>query len=147
MDEVLSREQFERVADRLIGLSAADQTEVVAIGGDSSLTRFANSTIHQNVGERNVEIRVRALIGRRSGVATTNDLSDSALDRLVERAVEAARHQPEDPSLPDLAPPAPVEPVDAFRRATAAATPEQRARLVGTICALANEAGLGASGA
>ena len=58
MDEVLSREQFERVADRLIGLSAADQTEVVAIGTDSALTRFANSTIHQNVGERNVQVRV-----------------------------------------------------------------------------------------
>src|SRR5688572_13066924 len=113
MDELLDRDQFNALADRLLGLSTADQTEVVAIGTDSALTRFANSTIHQNVGERNVEIRVRALVGKRSGVATTNDLSDDALKRVAERAVEAARRQPEDPDLPDLAPPTPVEPVDA----------------------------------
>jgi len=147
MEEHFSREGFEAVADRILGRSAADQTEVVVIAVDSSLTRFANSMIHQNVGERNVEVRVRALVGKRTGVATTNDLSDSALDRAADRAVEAARRQPEDPDLPDLTPPMPVEPVDAFRAATAACSPEQRARLVGTICALADEATVAASGA
>src|SRR3954465_5725274 len=130
MDDILTQEQFGAVADRMLARSTSDQTEVVALGVDSSLTRFANSTIHQNVGERNVEIRVRALVGKRAGVASTNDLSDSGLDRAVERAVGEARHQPEDPDLPDLAPPMPVEPVDAFRASTADATPEQRAVLV-----------------
>jgi len=147
MDDLLTRERFEAIADQVLRRSAADQTEVVAIGTDSSLTRFANSMIHQNVGERNVEVRVRALVCRRAGVATTNDLSESGLDRAVERAVGAARHQPEDPDLPDLAPPASVLPVQGFDAATAACTPEQRARLVGTICALANESTLRASGA
>src|SRR5436305_11716590 len=146
MDDVLTREQFGTVADRLLARSTADQTEVVAVGVDSSLTRFANSTIHQNVGERNVEIRVRALVGRRAGVATTNDLSDAALDRAVDRAVEAARRQPEDPELPDLAPPSAATPVDGFRAATADASPEQRALLVRSVCTLANEASLKASG-
>src|SRR4051812_7998651 len=146
MDEVLSREQFERVADRLIGLSAADQTEVVAIGTDSALTRFANSTIHQNVGERNVQIRVRALVGKRSGVATTNDLSDDALRRVAERAVEAARRQPEDPDLPGLAQPVAVAAVEGVPDVMTESTPERRARLVGTICRLAGEAKLAASG-
>src|SRR4051812_45877888 len=100
MDELLTAERFQAIADRLLARSAADQTEVVAIASDSSLTRFANSTIHQNVGERNLEIRVRALVGKRAGVAAGNDLSESALDRLVEKAVEAARHQPEDSDLP-----------------------------------------------
>jgi PmbA protein len=147
MNAVLTSERFQAIADRLLARSTADQTEVVATGTESSLTRFANSTIHQNVGERNIEVRVRALVGRRAGVATTNDLSESGLDRLVERALEAARHQPEVPDLPDLASPVPVVPVDGYRSATAAATAEQRARLVGTICALASEAQLGASGA
>jgi predicted Zn-dependent protease len=146
MDELLSRERFEAIADNLIGVSAADQTEVVAIGTDSALTRFANSSIHQNVGERNVEIRVRALVGRRQGVATTNDLSDAALRRVAARAVEAARRQPEVSDLPDLAGPAPMVPVEQVPDVMRVGTPERRALLVGTICRLATEARLQASG-
>jgi PmbA protein len=147
MDELLGREGFEAVADRALSASTADQTEVVAIGSDSALTRFANSGIHQNVAERNVEIRVRAIVGKRAGVATTNELSDSALARVVERAIEAARRQPEDPELPDLPAPLPTAPVDSFSQTTADCTPEYRAGMVGTICALAIEASLNASGA
>jgi predicted Zn-dependent protease len=147
MDDLLPREQFEALAERLLRLSTADQTEVVAIGVDSSLTRFANSEIHQNVGERNVEIRVRALVGKRAGVATSNDLSEESLSRLSSRAIEAAKRQPEGPELPDLVRPSAVQPVDAFVAETANCTPEQRARLVGVVCRLANEARLKASGA
>jgi predicted Zn-dependent protease len=147
MDELLGRAGFEALTDRVLAASSADQTEVVALGVDSALTRFANSAIHQNVAERNVEVRVRAIVGKRAGVATTNDLSDSALGRVVERAVEAARRQPEDPELPDLPAPLPVEPVASFSPSTAACSPERRARMVGTVCALAVEAGLNASGA
>ena len=150
MDEnlgLLGRAGFDAVADRVLAASTADQTEVVAIGTDASLTRFANSGIHQNVAERNVEIRVRAIVGKRAGVATTNDLSDAALARVVERAIEAARRQPEDPALVDLPAPRPVEPVQSFSRATADCTPEHRAQMVGAICRLAVEADLRASGA
>ncbi len=147
MDELLGRARFETLADRALNASTADQTEVVVIGVDSALTRFANSGIHQNVSERNVQVRVRAVVGKRSGVATTNDLSDAALAQVVERAVEAAKRQPEDPDLPDLPGPLPAEPVQSFSQATADCSPEQRARMVRPICALAVEAGLRASGA
>jgi PmbA protein len=147
MDELLGRARFETLADRALNASTADQTEVVVIGVDSALTRFANSGIHQNVSERNVQVRVRAVVGKRSGVATTNDLSESALARVVERAIEAANRQPEDPDLPDLPGPIPAEFVPSFSQATADCTPEQRARMVGPICALAVETGLKASGA
>jgi predicted Zn-dependent protease len=147
MDELLGRAGFEALADRVLTESTADQTEVVALGVDSSLTRFANSGIHQNVAERNVEIRVRAIVGRRSGVATTNELSDSALGRVVERAIEAARRQPEDPDLPDLPSPRSTQPVASFSQVTADCSPDRRARMVRPVCALAVESGLRASGA
>src|SRR3712207_2272138 len=99
---MVGADQVDRLAARVLGRSRADQTEVLVLGTDSALTRFANSTIHQNVAERNAEVRVRAIVGKRSGVAATNDLSDAALDRVAERAAEIARHQPEDSELPDL---------------------------------------------
>jgi predicted Zn-dependent protease len=147
MTELLGRAGFEALAERVLAASKADQTEVVVIGTDSSLTRFANSGIHQNVAERNVEVRIRAIVGKRSGVATSNDVSDSALARLVERALDAARHQPEDPDLPDLPGPLPTEPAAAYSEVTAECSPEQRARMVAPVCRLANESGLRASGA
>jgi PmbA protein len=147
MTEQLGRTGFEALAGKLLSASKADQTEVVVIGTESALTRFANSGIHQNVAERNLEVRVRAIVGRRSGVATTNDLSETSLSRLVERALTAAQHQPEDPDLPDLPGPLPSEAVPSYSEATAASSPEQRARMVAPICRLAYEAGLKASGA
>ena len=148
MDEqLLGRAGFEALADRVLAASSADQTEVVVLGTDSALTRFANSGIHQNVAERNVEVRVRAIVGKRAGVATTNDLSDAALTRVVERALEAARQQPEDPDLPDLPTPRPAPRVPSFVQATADCSAERRAGMVQPICALANERGLKASGA
>ncbi|MCC6175364.1 MAG: TldD/PmbA family protein [Chloroflexi bacterium] len=147
LEPVLDAGRFDALADVVLTASAADRTEVVALGTDLSLTRFADSAIHQNVAERNVEIRVRALVGRRAGVATTNDLSEAALRRVTERAGEAARRQPEDPDLPDLPPSSHAPSVDAFRTSTAQCSAERRARLARVICRLANEAGLGASGA
>src|SRR3954465_10878460 len=118
MDELHGRAGFEALAARILAASRADQTEIGVIGVDSALTRFANSGIHQNVSERNVEVRVRAVVGKRQGVATTNDLSDSALARLLDRAVESAQRQPEDPGLPDLPGPQPGHPVDSFSEVT-----------------------------
>jgi predicted Zn-dependent protease len=147
MRELLGRERFEALAGKILASSAADQTEVVLVGTDFSLTRFANSGIHQNVSERDVQVRVRAIVGKRSGVATTNDLSEASLTRVVERALNAARHLPEDPDLASLPGPLPAEPVASYSQATAECTPEQRARMVEPVCRLANEAGLRASGA
>src|SRR3954447_136492 len=119
MDELLGRAGFEALAARILAASRADQTEIAVIGVDSALTRFANSGIHQNVSERNVEVRVRTIIGKRTGVATTNDLSEAARARVLERALEAARRQTDDPDLPDLPDPLPSEPVASFNQATA----------------------------
>ena len=46
---------------KVLGYSQADQTEVVYLGTESALTRFANNSIHQNVAESNHELRVRAV--------------------------------------------------------------------------------------
>ena len=144
---MLGAEAFDRIAARVLARSLADQTEVLVLGTDSALTRFASSTIHQNVAERNAEVRVRAIVGKRSGVAATNDLSDAALDRVAERAAEIARRQPEDDELPDLPRPSELQPVDTYRAETAKCPPERRARMVGAICRLATEQQLEASGA
>ena len=75
---------------RVLSYSQAEQTEVVYKGMESALTRFANNYIHQNVAESNHELRVRAVVGKKVGVATTNRLDDDSLRRVAEQALEIA---------------------------------------------------------
>jgi PmbA protein len=144
---MLGEEKIREITTKVLNLSQADQTEMLVFSDDSQLTRFANSYIHQNVAERDVQVRVRAVVGKRIGVASTNDLSSDSLEKVVETALAMARLQPENPDFISLPEPAPISEVRAFSEATAGFTPEARARAVGSICRQAVENDLVASGA
>ena len=105
---MIGRAQTEVLLKRALLLSSADETEAVLLGLEEQLTRFANNTIHQHVAETNCYLVVRAALGQRVGVAATNDLTDTGLERMVEAAVAAARLRPEDPGFPGLPDPASV---------------------------------------
>jgi PmbA protein len=121
--------------------------EVLVQFADSALTRFANNTIHQNVSERSLTLRLRLFEGSRAGMASTNRTDAPALDELVQRARAIVRLSPENPDDPGLPGPAGYTPVAAFDDATAGCTPEGRARQVAQVCRLAQEKSLNASGA
>jgi len=144
---MFGEKRLREIADRLLAASEADETEVAIFGLEERLTRFANNVIHQNVAEANATAVVRVAVGKRVGVATTNDLSDGGLERAVERATASARLSPEDPDYPGLPEPTPVEPVAAFDERTAGYTPADRARDVGAVCRRAEKEGVNASGA
>jgi len=145
---LLEKERLSRIARQVLGLSHADQTEVLIASGDEHLTRFAANAIHQNVSETNVMVRVRAVFGKKMGVATGNDLSDAALRKLVETAETVARFQKDNPDFRSLPEPQPVQEIStAFVQATASCTPEERAKGAAAICALSRENGLQAAGA
>jgi len=141
-------EQFiKRLLDSALALSPADETEVSFSATDEALTRFANNAIHQNVAESDATLEVRAVLGKRVGTASTNDLSPDSIKRIVETACEAARHQPENDDFPGLPAPQPIPTINAFDEAVAGATPELRAEAVAAICRAAQRAGGNAAGA
>lgn len=144
---MLGEKRMREIAKQVLSLSSADQTEVLIMSEDSGLTRFANSYIHQNVAERNVVLQVRAVVGKKIGVASSNDLSKEALERVVDTASTIATLQPENPDFISLPSPTPIVELDAFDEATAGFGPQDRARAVGVICQLAVDSGLIASGA
>src|SRR6266566_1681621 len=132
---------------KVLSYSHAEQTEVVYLGTESALTRFANNFIHQNVAESNHELRVRAVVGKRIGVATTNRLDDHSLQHVAEQALGIARLSPENPEFHSLPEPQPIVPAYGFSERTALYSPEARARSVGIIVQLAKERGLESAGA
>jgi predicted Zn-dependent protease len=130
----------------LLERSPAEQTEVMVTEWDSALTRFANNGIHQNVAERNVNVRVRVVKDGKTGVASINQLNEGAAADVLKRAVAIADLQPRGEVVP-MPSPATAKAVEAWSDATAAVTPEDRADFVQTICARAGRAGLKAFGA
>src|SRR6478672_12184384 len=137
---------FNQIADTVLQASKADETEVLALEQDDSLTRFANNCVHQNVTERNVQVTVRAVIGTKIGIAVSNDLRAESLRGLAARAYEAARLQPDNPEFKGLPEPHPVVVVPAFDHAVAQCPPEQRALAVSVICKKAAAAACSAAG-
>lgn len=98
--------------------------------GESSLTRFAGSAIHQNVTEDVASVRITVSLGGRTASVSGAGDGPELLRRLATAALEAARVQPADPDWPGLAPAAPAEPMEHVDAATATASPAARAELV-----------------
>jgi PmbA protein len=144
---MLGEAEVRRIAEVVLAASRADQTEVEVFANDSALTRFANNYIHQNVEQSDVDVRVRAVIGQKIGVASTNEISPDALARVAAKALELAQHQRENEDFRSLPRPAPTASVDSYAEATARCGPEERAAVVGQICDASSRAGLIAAGA
>jgi len=144
---VRSRAELEEITSRLIERSEGDATEVIVNEEDRSLTRFANSGIHQNVAERNTEVRVRVIRQGRTGVATANQTDDLSLDKVLREADAIARLPGPTPPLQPLPGPARLEPARAASARTEEFSPEERAEVVRKICERAGRAAARAFGA
>jgi predicted Zn-dependent protease len=110
----------------------AGRAEAVAaaVVGTLSLTRFANSRIHQNVTEDLEAMSLTVALDGKVARAQTTRTDAASLEALVERALAAAALRPPDPEFPGFAPAAPVPHVDHWDDGTAGATPDQRAAIV-----------------
>ena len=131
--------EMENLAERLLKLSDADETEVEIDLSVDALTRFANNTIHQNVAEHTLGISVRVVLDGRTARATTNKTDDDALRRVIAAASRLARNQPKSPDLLPLLKKQSYRKVNHFVKATADATPEDRARAVARVCKFADK--------
>ena len=123
-----------------------DQAEVIMHNTSSSLTRFAESRIHQNVAEVNGLISVRAIVGKKIGCTRTNQLTPDEARSAARRALDLARVAADDQRFISLPGPRPISAVSGFSEATTASTPESRARAARAIADTAQRHGCMASG-
>jgi PmbA protein len=132
---------------RLAGAAGATEAEALVVSGESSLTRFANSEIHQNVSSSEVVVNLRLVVGRRVGVASTGRTDPEGIRALAERAAAIAANveELEDwAGLPEAGSPGALE--IAWSEGTAGASPELRADGARAVIAAADTAGVTAFG-
>jgi PmbA protein len=138
---MLTQEQAAAIFDRIRKLSTAGEVEASFSGGSSSLTRFANNVIHQNMTEENSSVSIRVAIDGRTARATTNRLDDESLKRAITAAESLAKVQEPDPDLLPMPPnggSATTIPSRHFA-STAALTPQDRAQGVEAIVGIAKK--------
>ncbi len=141
-----------RIAEEAVRLAAragVSEAEALVVAGESALTRFANSEIHQNVTSNEALVNLRVARGRRVGVASTGRTDAEGLRALVERAAAIAAHVEELEDWaglpdPDGAVPGPV--AAAWSDDTGGATPELRADGARAVIAAADAEGVTAFG-
>jgi PmbA protein len=131
---------------RLAKKTHAEEAEVHVEEVDDSLTRFANNAIHQNVAERGVTVSVRTILDGRTARATTNRLDEDSLRGAIDASLTLAQSQPEDAHLLPVPGQQRYRAVSRFVKASAAVTPEHRARAVRRACDLAIRNGQVAAG-
>lgn len=136
-----------RVAEEALRQADGDSAEAVIVARTSSLTRFANAAIHQNVSSLEAELRLRVVRGTRVATQATDRLDAEGIAAVARSANELSRIVPENPTFGGLPAPRPIAAApSSFVDATAAATARDRATAVKRICDPAKAQGLRAAG-
>lgn len=133
-------DRLKELSDELVERSSSDEIEFRVMHTDNSLTRYANSRIHQNIHQDDYDVSIRAVIGKRVGAASTNTLEEESIFDCLKRAETIAENQRADPQFQGL--PASKEAIEGdsdFNENTAEYTPMERARKVKEIIDYAEE--------
>jgi len=144
---MIEKDEILALLSEVVGKSPADATELVAYGQDSSLTRFANSVIHQNVHEDDHVVIARVAVGKRVGVTETNRIDGEGLTAAIERAMAIARESPEQKDFAGLPKADPAAEVPAYSEETARVSPATRATAVALAAEIGAEKSVVVSGA
>jgi predicted Zn-dependent protease len=101
----LSREESQRIINRVTELSRADSVQVQLGSNHSSNTRFAANQMSTAGSILDVTLAVQSSFGNKHAVVVTNDLSDESLRQVVTQSEALAKLAPEDPeAMPPLGP-------------------------------------------
>lgn len=121
--------------------------EIIASGDKSELTRFAESYIHQNVAETNLNLTVSVIKEDRIGRVKMNSIDESTISKNIEKAIEIAKIAPKLDYHYRLVTPQSYTIKSKYSEKTANFTPLDRAQLVRQLIKGVNQRGYEAAGA
>ncbi len=141
------KEAFLRLLKNMVQESPADQTEAILLTEDSSLTRFADSAVHQHVAEVNQTLILRVVWGKRIAVVTTNTFQPSSIKKILQKANSLAKVQHPNDEFISLPGPRPIPRIGTFSKNIRRLTPNGKVKTIKDILTLVKKGGLKASGA
>ncbi|GAI00417.1 unnamed protein product [marine sediment metagenome] len=121
--------------------------EIIAAETKSELTRFAESYIHQNVAESNLNLTVKVINEDRIGTVEMNSVDDHTISKNIEKVVEIVKITPKLDYHYLLLTPQLYKIGSKYSEQTANFTPLNRAQLVSQLIEEVNKRGYEAAGA
>lgn len=143
---MIGKEDAFKVLEKVLSFCKGFEASVTLTASDLSLTRYYDNHIHQNLRRHNQALTVRAVKGRKIGVASTNLLDDGSLRWAVQAAQENMEVSGEEKDFPGLPKPEPIAEVNCYVPATANLRPRDRAEACAVVVDAAKSKGLQASG-
>ena len=108
MSDYMFSESFQTMMDyakKSLEASSFDSYEMSCIDRLHSLTRFANSTIHQNVSDHTYRFMFRASKGKRIGSNSLTSVTKKSIDDTIDQLTNVLEFVPEIPffqGFPDV---------------------------------------------
>ena len=143
---ILTEAQAKAILDKVIAFSTADECSASIGGGTEGNVRFARNDISTSGIVDSVELGVQVAFGKRVGTATINQFDDASLERVVRRAEDLAKLAPENPEFTPAVGKQTYRATDTWSEATAALTPEARAKIAEASILPCRDKGLVAAG-
>lgn len=143
---LFTEEQAKAICTKVIAMSKADECVVQLTGSTDGNVRFALNNISTSGVVSDTSLQVQVAYGRRAGIATINQFDDASLERVVRRAEELARLAPDNPEFMPAIEKQAYPKTPTYSAATAAITPEYRAKVAAASIAPCTAAKLTAAG-
>lgn len=145
---MISKDQALTLMEKVLSLTKADMAEAVLEKSRLSLTRFAESKIHQNIDTEETILYLRTAKNKKVSVAVTGDISEEGIKSVVARGAAMLEYALPDEKFVSFPPPdsAPVE-ENSISDGTASFGPDKRAEAVRHIATVGRKGNLEGSGA
>lgn len=144
---LLSKEEALNLIESTIKQSQADEVFVSLSANESTLSRFSENQISQNISRNRFKLTVTSYFGQRSASASTTELDLEAIAQTIKRAEDLARFAPIDPEWVELLPPQTYQQrTPAFDLATAKVSPLRKGEIIQQVCSQSSQAKVNGSG-
>jgi predicted Zn-dependent protease len=143
---IYTKEEAQKLLQKVLSYSKADECEVSLQGSDSGNIRYARNSVSTSGEINRLSLAVSSSFGKKTGNATIDEFDDASLQKVVQRSEELAQLAPENPEHMPLLGPQTFADSITYVPETAAITPDTRAEAVGKSIQVSKDAGLQAAG-
>lgn len=143
---ILTRDEAQRICERALSFSSADQAIVNLNHGIEGNTRFAANQMSTSGDTLNGNLTVTSAFGQKTASATTNRYDDESLRRVVETSERLARLVPDNREYMGELGPQEYPESGGFYESTSDLAPEARARAIAAVTEPAANANLQSTG-
>jgi predicted Zn-dependent protease len=133
MANFISREEAQRIVERALSFSRADQARVNLSSSDTGNTRFAQNQMSTSGDSTNANLSITSALGTRVASATTNIFTDDAVRRVVETSEQLARLVPENEEYVGELGAQTYPENDQYFESTGELAPERRAQAIAAV--------------